>query len=146
MASTASARKRDRYQSARATYGSVSIFAVVGFLAVGVFAILVLMSSIRMITLSDDIAQLKTDLGVLQKEEAKLRTQYELAFDQTTIEKNMTATGTMVKPQDGQILYLDLSAPDSVVLFQEEGRGQEGAGGPLAVVREILDNVKAYFG
>ena len=54
---------------------------MVGFLAIGVFAVLVLLSSIQLTTLSDDIASLKSDLSELEEQESYLRTQYELAFD-----------------------------------------------------------------
>lgn len=125
--------------------GAVSPFAVVGFLAVGVFAVLVLMSSIQLTTLSDDIASLKSDLSELEEQEAYLRTQYELAFDLGAIEGAVTADGSMVKPQAGQILYLDLSEPDSVVLFHEEETPVQGVSGAIQGIEEILGNVVEYF-
>ena len=125
--------------------GAVSPFAVVGFLAVGVFAVLVLLSSIQLTTLSDDIASLKSDLSELEEQEGYLRTQYELAFDLAGIESAVTSDGSMVKPQAGQILYLDLSEPDSVVLFDEEETSAQGLNGALQGIKDILDNVVEYF-
>ena len=125
--------------------GFVSPFAVVGFLAIGVFAVLVLLSSIQLTTLSVDIAGLKSDLAELEEQENYLRTQYELAFDLASIETAVTADGSMVKPQAGQILYLDLSEPDSVVLFNEEETPVEGINGAIRGIQDILGNVVEYF-
>lgn len=135
------ARPRIRVREA----GRASVFAVVGFLAVGMFALLVVMSSVQLTTLSDDIADLKTQLNQLQSQETRLRTEYELAFDLSTIESKVTSDGSMVKPQPGQILYLDLSEPDSVILFHEEETPLKGAQGALAGIREIFENVVEYF-
>lgn len=137
----AAARPKVRVREA----GQISLFAVVGFLAVGVFAVLVLMSSIQMITVSDDIAELKSQLTVLQKEEAKLRTQFELAFDQASIETKMTADGTMMRPQSGQIFYLDLSEPDSVEVFEDSGVPLAGAAGALGSIGDVFGSVVEYF-
>ena len=57
----------------------------------------------------------------------------------------MTADGSMVKPQAGQILYLDLSEPDSVVLFNEEETPVEGINGAIRGIQDILGNVVEYF-
>lgn len=180
----AAAVKRNRYNSARATYGSaaydldyqrggsiaaprplvrpreetavrpkvrvreagkVSIFAVVGFLAIGVFAVLVLLSGIQLTTLSDDIAALNKQMTTLQSEESKLRTKYELAFDLASIETAVTSNGSMVKPQSGQILYLDLSEPDSVVLFEQGETPLKGVEGMFQGVGEVFTNVVEYF-
>lgn len=181
---SAAAVKRNRYNSARATYGSaaydldyaqggvrtaprplvrpretaavrpkvrvreagkISLFAVVGFMAVGVFAVLVLLSSIQLTTLSDDVAALNGQMTALKSEESRLRTAYELAFDLASIEATVTANGSMVKPQSGQIVYLDLSEPDSVVLFDQEETPLKGAQGAIAGVKEVITNVVEYF-
>ena len=181
---SAAAVKRNRYNSARATYGSVaydldyrqegaiaqprplvrprertavrpkvrvreagkvSVFAVVGFLAIGIFAVLVLMSGIQLTTLSDDIAALNQQVTTLRSVESKLRTQYELAFDLSSIETAVTATGSMAKPQSSQVIYLDLSEPDSVVLFTQEETPIRGLEGALHSIKKVLSNVVEYF-
>ena len=89
--------------------GQISVFAVVGFLAVGVFAILLMLSTIQLTMVSDEVVSLRDQLSALESEEAKLMAQYELAFDPSVIEDKVTADGSMVKPQAGQIYTLDLS-------------------------------------
>jgi hypothetical protein len=125
--------------------GKVSVFAVAGFLAVGVFALLVILSGIQLTALSDDIAALNKEMTVLQGEEGRLRTQYELAFDLASIQSAVTSNGSMVKPQSGQILYLDLSEPDSVVLFRREEPPLKGVSGAFESAKEVITNVLEYF-
>ena len=50
----------------------------------------------------------------------------------------------MVKPQNGQIIYVDLSEPDAVTYFQqeEEATGVEGA---VESMRSIFTEIVEYF-
>lgn len=124
--------------------GKVSIFAVVGFMAVGVFAVLLLMGYVQLAALSNDVVNLRSQMTELRTEEAKLRAKYELAYDLSNIEDAVTSNGSMVKPQDSQIFYVDVSNPDSVVTFQDEqpAKGVEGA---VESVKEICTEVVEYF-
>ena len=99
--------------------GAVSPFAVVGFLAVAVFAVLLMFSTVQVTMLGDQIVALEGDLSDLQAEEKQLRAQYELAYDMNTVEEKAKAAG-MVKPQASQIYTLDLSEEDSVVHYEED--------------------------
>ena len=92
--------------------GQVSVFAVVGFLAVGIFAVLLLMTYAELTAISEDVVEMKSQMEVLKTEEAQLRAQYELAYDLNSIETAVTAGGAMVKPQSSQIFYVDLSGSD----------------------------------
>ena len=114
--------------------GMVSPFAVLGFLCVGVLAVLLLMSYVRLAVVSDETAKLRTQLTQLKEEEAKLLTQYELAYDLQAIEEQMLSNGTMVKPNSNQMVVLDLSEPDNVVVFGQES-GSPG----------VLDKLKSLF-
>lgn len=100
--------------------GQVSIFAIVGFLAVAAFAALVLMSYVKLNALSDEVVSLRSQYTELKNEEARLLAQYELAFDLKSIEAAVTADGRMVKPQNSQIYYMDLSGNDSVEVYEQE--------------------------
>ena len=100
--------------------GQVSLFAVVGFLAVAFFAALVLLSCVQLTVLSDQIVALRGQYASLKEEEARLLAQYELTFDLKSIEAAVTADGRMVKPQSSQIYYMDLSGSDSVEVYGEE--------------------------
>ena len=124
--------------------GAVSPFAVVGFLAVLVFAALLLFSYVQLAVISDQVVSLRSDLTGLKTEEAKLRAQYELAYDLESIEQELTASGAMVKPQNGQIIYVDLSEPDSATYFQQEETAS-GLAGAMETVGSIWNEIVAYF-
>jgi len=54
----------------------------------------------------------------------------------------VTADGSMSRPQSSQMVYVDLTEPDSVVVYD---RGEEVTGGFVDGVQEIIQNVLAYF-
>lgn len=124
--------------------GRISVFAVVGFLAVGIFAVLVLMSYVNLTTLSDETVSLRSELADLQTKEAKLLAQYELTYDLKTIEETVTANGEMIRPQSGQIYTIDLSEPDSVVRYEEQKPAAEAAGAFYGIKEVFLATVE-YF-
>ena len=98
--------------------GQVAPFAVVGFLAVAVFAALLLLSYVQYTVLSSEMVSLRSEMSSLQKENATLSAQYEKVFDMDTIQ---AAVGdTMVRPTNDQVVYIDLSQPDTVVVYGQE--------------------------
>lgn len=123
--------------------GLVSPFAVVGFLAVGVFAVL-LFSYVQLTTISQQVVELRSEMTALQSEEAKLRTAYELSYDLSSIEETMTASGAMVRPQNGQVVYVDLSEPDTVTFFNQD-EAVAGLDGMFESVKSIASEIVAYF-
>lgn len=124
--------------------GRISVFAVVGFLAVGIFAALVLMSYVHLTALNDEAVSLRGELSDLQTDESKLMAQYELAYDLKNIEETLTSSGEMVKPQSGQIYNIDLSAPDSVVRYEDQA-AEKGIAGAVSGIREIIHTAVEYF-
>lgn len=113
--------------------GAVSPFAVIGFLAVGVMAVLLLISCVNLAIVNDETVQLRSQLSDLQDEEARLLTQYELAYDWKAVEAQLTADGGMVKPGEDQMAVLDLSEPDSVVVYD-----QSDAAGLLESLKDLF--------
>lgn len=120
--------------------GQVSLFAVAGFLAVAVVAVLVLLSYIRLTALSDEVVALRGEYSTLKEEEARLKAQYELAYDLKSIEEAVTEDGRMVKPQSSQIFYMDLSANDSVVVYDSDAAASIGSR-----LEEFMDTVAEYL-
>ena len=120
--------------------GHVSLFAVAGFATVAVMAVLVLMSYVKLSSISRQVVQLDGEMTRLQSEEAILRARYELAYDLGAIETAVTADGSMGKPQAGQMVYVDLTEPDSVVLYQQSG--QKSA---LDSIEEMIGSILSYF-
>ncbi len=124
--------------------GKISVFAIAGFLAAGIFAALVLMSYVNLTTLYDETVTLRGQLLQLQEEEAKLTARYELAYDPQAIAEAMTAGGVMAKAQSSQIYTIDLSEPDSVVRY-EESSPLEGIRGAAAATQEVFLTIVEYF-
>lgn len=124
--------------------GSVSIFAAVGFLTIGAFAVLLLFSYVQLHSISEQVVALRTEMTQLQTEEAVLRARYEQVYDLSEIEDTMLSTGRMVKPQNGQVIYIDLSEPDSVVFYDRE-TAVTGVEGALQSIRSICARIMEYF-
>ena len=121
--------------------GTVSIFAVVGFAAVVALAICILMSYVQLASLANEVVDLNTQMTKLKSEEATLLARYELAYDLGAIESAVTADGSMSRPQPGQMIYVDLTEPDSVTVY-----GQEETTGFWDGVEEFIGGILAYFG
>ena len=124
--------------------GEISLFAVVGFLAVGAFAVLLMLGSIQLTVVSGEVVSLREELSGLQTEEAKLMAQHELAYDLSAIEERVTADGSMVKPQASQIYTLDLSEADSVVHYDTEETAGTG-GGLLDALGALAEELLSYL-
>lgn len=121
--------------------GAVSPFAVVGFLAVGIFAALLMFSYAQFAVLNDEVITLRDDLNTLQTEHATLSTQYERVFDMAHIQ---AAVGdTMVRPTNDQVVYIDLSAPDTVTVYGEQANG--GLSAALTEGKNAIARLIEYF-
>ena len=122
--------------------GQVAPFAVVGFLAVALFAIMLVMSYAQCVVANDQVVSLRSELTDLQDQNVILSAQYERVFDMERIQQ---AVGdTMVRPTNDQVVYLDLSQPDSVVLYGEEERST-GFAGMLEGLADIAASFVEYF-
>jgi len=122
--------------------GQVAPFAVVGFLAVAVLAALLLLSCVQYTLLSNEMVALRNEMSNLERESATLSAQYEKVFDMATIQ---AAVGdTMIRPANDQVVYLDLSEPDSVVVYGRESAVQ-GLTGAVKSAGQVLDDIIEYF-
>lgn len=105
---------------------AVSPFAIIGFAAVALIALLVVMTSAQLAMVNDETVDLKATLSDLQDEEKILRAQYELAYDLSAIESQLLADGSMVKAGSSNTVYLDLSGGDSVTYYEASEQGLSG--------------------
>ncbi len=122
--------------------GHVAPFAVVGFLAVGVFAALLLLSYLQLHMVSDSVVSLRGQLGELQAQHASLSAQYEQVFDTEHLEAAVGAT--MIRPTADQITYIDMSQPDSVVLHAGSS-AMAGAAGAIHAAQDVFSSLVEYF-
>lgn len=135
-------RRHERVRIEVRQAGVVAPFAVVGFLAVAVFAVMLIASYAQLAVANDEMVTLRRELTALQDEHVKLSAQYEKVFDLKTIQE---AVGdTMVRPTNDQVVYIDLSEPDTVTVFQER-RVDRGLQDLMDGVRKIFDGIVEYF-
>lgn len=106
--------------------GAVSLFAIVGFLAVIGAVLLLLSTGIQLAVVADETFDLQDQLADLKEEEKKLQAEYELAYDLSAIEEQMTTSGAMVRAGAANTVYLELSETDNVVYFEEADSGITG--------------------
>lgn len=134
-------RRHERAQVQVRQAGTVAPFAVVGFLAVALFAVMLVTSYAQLTVANDEMVSLRSQLSSLEKENTVLSAQYEKVFDLATIQ---AAVGdTMVRPTSDQVVYIDLSEPDTVTVFQ--GEETSGLKSVLQGVGDILDGIIEYF-
>lgn len=134
-----SARERVRVRPA----GYVAPTAVIGFALVAVMAVLLLVNYAQLTQTSNEIVRLRREAATLSEEHAKLTAEYELAFDLKSVEEQVTAAGTMVQPQPGQIVTLNIMEPDSAQFY---GNQDQGFAGELwSGVKETVGNLVAFF-
>ena len=97
----------------------VSPLVVLGFVAAAVMSVMLLMSYAQLTTISNQVVSQQKVLASLEEEHVKLVSKYERTFDLAAIKEAAESAG-MAKPSASQIYYIDLSAPDNVVLYQHE--------------------------
>jgi cell division protein FtsL len=120
--------------------GKVSPFAVVGFAVAAVMAVFILMSYVQLSAISSEVVSLNSQMTELQSREATLRARYEQAYDLGAIETSVTGDGSMSRPQSGQLVYVDLTEPDSVVVYD-----QEETASIFDRAEEFVGRILAYF-
>lgn len=129
-------RRHERARVEVRQAGQVAPFAVVGFLAVALFAVMLITSYAQLTVVNDEMVTLRQELSELQGRNTALTAQYEKVFDLKTIQE---AVGdTMLRPTSEQVVYIDLSEPDTVTLYQEETLGTG--------LQSLFDGVKELFG
>ena len=115
--------------------GAVAPFAVLGFLAVALCALLLVMTSAQMAMTNNEIVSLNSTISDLQREEKMLMAEYELAYDMNAIEQELISSGRMVKASAGETVFLDMSEGDNVVYYEA---ARTGISGLVRQVEEFL--------
>ena len=135
-------RRHERARVEVRKAGKVSLFAVVGFMAVAVFAVMLVASYAQLSVANDEMVALQRELSELQSQNTILTAQYEKVFDLATIQE---AVGdTMVRPTTDQVVYIDLSAPDTVTLYQEESL-DAGIQSLVSGIQNLFSGIIEYF-
>ncbi len=135
-------RRQERTRIEVRQAGTVAPFAVVGFLAVAVFAIMLITSYTQLMVANNEMVTLRRELSSLKEENITLSAQYEKVFDLATIQ---AAVGdTMIRPTGDQVVYIDLSAPDTVTVYGEPSVA-DGLQNLLDGVEDVFSSIIEYF-
>ncbi len=94
----------------------VSPLVLLGFASAAAIVVVLLMSYAQLTAISNDVVSMQRKLSSLEEEHVTLLARYERTFDLAAIKEAAEAAG-MAKPSASQIYYVDLSAPDNVVLY-----------------------------
>ena len=119
-------RERERARVRVRAKQAVAPLSVIGFLAVGVFAVVLLLSYVQLMGLSDNVVSMRSHLTQLQKEESLLLARYEAAFEPNALEEAVTSTGRMSRPAGDQVVYINMSSPDNVTVYTPENFLEKG--------------------
>lgn len=98
---------------------SVSGATVLGFTALAAAVIMVILSYAQLTAISGGVVEMQRELRSLEEQHVTLLSEYEQTFDLSAVKEAAEAAG-MYKPSSSQVYYMDLSAPDSVQVFQSK--------------------------
>lgn len=122
--------------------GAISVPGAIGaILVVALVVVITLASYAQLVVVNDQVVELRNELSTLKTEETKLMAQYELAYDLQEIERQLLASGEMMKVQSWQSYTLELSEPDQVEYHQ----ASDLPGQILAFAKDLVSAVKEYF-
>ena len=122
------------------TKQAVAPTAVIGYICAAVLLIFTLMAKIQLTEVTDQSAQLETQLAQLKTDQNRLLINYEKAFNTTEVETYATTQLGMQRARDDQITYLDSNVPDKAVVIQETDDNSFAAR-----VKVALDSLAEYF-
>ena len=109
-------RRRAQAKAAVRPAQRVSFAAVLGFAFVGALMVATLLCYVRINSIARSIVSMKERISVLQVEQVALLTQYEQAFDLSSVKEAAEAAG-MTIPSESQIYYIDLPGEDQAVSY-----------------------------
>ena len=109
-------RRRAQAKAAVRPAQRVSFAAVLGLAFEGALMVATLLCYVRINSISRSIVSMKERISVLQVEQVALLTQYEQAFDLSSVKEAAEAAG-MTIPSESQIYYIDLPGEDQAVSY-----------------------------
>ena len=110
-----------RRRSAAQTAARPSPAVVLGTLLVVGMVIALMLCYVKLTGISDNVSSIKREISALEEQHIALLTEYERTFDLATVKAAAEEAG-MSKPSASQVYYIDLSEPDSVVVYQQKSQ------------------------
>ena len=124
-------------KAVQTSYG-LSAFAIVGYLAVAVVMIFVLMTYVQYTAAAAQAVEYRQRIETLSEEQRKLTILYEETFDLNEIEIYARTVLGMDDPKEAQLGVVSLNATDKAVIYGQESEGSVFLTGISAVLE--------YFG
>jgi len=128
----ADANTRTRSQ-ARVQRQTVSKFAVLGALLVGILALMVVLSHMQLAVISSEMVGLERQMADLQEEAIHLRIAHETVFGTAAVERYAREELGMVDIARGQITYIGSSTQNMAEILRVEEVSDDG------IVRYFVD-------
>ena len=127
-------------QPAKKTQGyySISLFSIVGFAAVVVMMVALLMTYVSYTAAAAGTVELRSQVEKLTEEQRKLTIAYEEAFDITEVEAYATTKLGMDKPAENQITNIDTHAEDRAVVVNNDDDSSGGLGNLIGTIVEYF--------
>lgn len=124
-------------KAVKTSYG-LSAFAIVGYVAVAIVMVLVLMTYVQYTAAAAQTVEYRERIETLSEEQRKLTIAYEQIFDLNEIEIYARTVLGMDDPKEAQIGEVLLNSTDKAVVYGQESSGKVFLSG-LSVILE-------YFG
>ncbi len=133
-------RVRTRARTVVRTRQSIAPLSLLGMLAAAFLLVTAILAQARIVGISSKSVALQQELTQLEEQQAKLRIDYESAFNMAEIEDYAIHSLGMQKPRADQIFYIDTSSPDKAVVIA----GAESTGF-VDRVSDYLSGIVEYF-
>ena len=115
---------------------SIAPFPVVIFALSAVMAVMVLVSNVQLNSIYARSVELQSQLTQLQTEGEILKAEYEEVFNQDVLNAAVKKAGNLNPSSSDQIVYVELSDPDNVVVYNRE----EKTG-----IEQFWESVRTFF-
>ena len=110
-----------RQKTAARAAVQLSPAVLIGTVIVTAMVVALMLCYVKLTGISDNVSTIKRQISALEDEHIALLTEYEKTFDLATVKTAAEAAG-MSKPSSSQVYYIDLSEPDSVVVYQQKSQ------------------------
>lgn len=120
----------------------VSIFGVLGYFAVGVMLLLVVLSHMQLALVTHETVRLEGEVVTLQEESDRLRIAYETAFHEIDIERFAREELGMVDAGIGQVFYIGTTLRDTAEILVPEETSNPGI---LEHIAELFAGIGVYL-
>ena len=134
------ARARAQAKAHAQTFG-VPVLGILGILVVAALMIFVLFGYVELAEISAQTTRVKNDIAALNEQSAKLRIDYEMAFNLAEVETYAVNILGMTRMGADNVTVLGIAHEDKAEILSPD----DTAAGWLARAGNILDTVLAYF-